>query len=105
MKDKDKNLEQNISRLVKQVGDSDTPNKAFTNSLIDEALGELKKQPVGRERDRRSTVMKVTKIFAYAAAIIIVGGILLTLMVQTQSGGLSKDYFKVTQAVKTKDES
>lgn len=84
MKDKDKNLEQNISRLVKQVGDSDTPNKAFTNSLIDEALGELK-QPVGRERDRRSTVMKVTKIFAYAAAILIVGGILLTLVISPLS--------------------
>jgi Ca-activated chloride channel family protein len=79
MKDKDKNLEKNISRLVKQVGDSDTPNKAFTSSLIDEALGELK-QPVGRERDRRSTVMKVTKIFAYAAAILIVSGILLALI-------------------------
>lgn len=79
MKDKDRNLEKNISRLVNQVGDSDTPNKAFTNSLIDEALGELK-QPVGRQRDRRSTIMKVKKIFAYAASILIVCGILLALM-------------------------
>jgi Ca-activated chloride channel family protein len=79
MKNKDNNLEKNISRLVKQVGDSDTPNKAFTNSLIDEALGELK-QPVGRQRDRRSTVMKVTKIFAYAAAILIVGGVIAALV-------------------------
>ena len=47
MKDKDRNLEKNISRLVKQVGDSDTPSKGFTNSLIDEALDELKQQPVG----------------------------------------------------------
>ncbi|MBN1392683.1 MAG: von Willebrand factor type A domain-containing protein [Sedimentisphaerales bacterium] len=79
MKNKDNNLEKNISRLVKQVGDSDTPSKAFTNFLIDDALGELK-QPVSRQRDRRSTVMKVTKIFAYAAAILIVSGILLALI-------------------------
>jgi Ca-activated chloride channel family protein len=87
MKDKDKNLEKNISRLVNQIGDSDTPSKNFTNSLIDEALGELK-QPVGRQRDRRSTVMSFKKIFAYAAAILIVCGILLALMTQTHSGGL-----------------
>jgi len=80
MKDKDKNLEKNISRLVKQVGDSDTPSKEFTNSLVDDALGELKKQPVGRERDRGSRIMSVRKIFMYAASILIVGVILAGLM-------------------------
>jgi Ca-activated chloride channel family protein len=80
MKNKDNNLEKNISRMVKQVGDSNTPSKDFTNSLIDEALGELKQQSVGRERDRRGTIMKVKKIFAYAAAIFIVCGVLLALM-------------------------
>jgi Ca-activated chloride channel family protein len=82
MKDKDKNLEKNISRLVKQVGDSDKPGKDFTNSLINEALGELKQQPVGRQRDRMSAVMKVTKIFAYAASILIVSGVLVAFVIQ-----------------------
>jgi Ca-activated chloride channel family protein len=109
MKDKDKNLEKNISRLVKQVGDLDKPGKDFTNSLINEALSKLKQQPLGRQRDKRSAVMKVTKIFAYAAAILIVSGILLAIVMQTKSGSLRKDYPPITagseQPVKMRERS
>ena len=41
MKSENNNLEKNISRLVKLAGDSNQPNKAFTDSLINRAIDEL----------------------------------------------------------------
>jgi Ca-activated chloride channel family protein len=83
MKFKENNLEKNISRLVKLSGDSSSPSKAFTNSLIDDAVSELKKSAAGQEREERNktTKTKWLKIFACAASILIVCGVLIGLTV------------------------
>jgi len=77
MKSKDNNLEKNISRLVRLTGDSDKPSKAFTDSLVDEALNKL--GGAGRKREEKDKTMKVKKILAYAASIIVVCGVVIAL--------------------------
>ena len=42
MKSKDKNLEKNISRLIKLTGDAAKPGEAFSDSLIEKAVDKLK---------------------------------------------------------------
>jgi len=80
MKDKDKNFEKNISRLVKLAGDLDKPSKEFVDSLTEKALGELQKGGYDRKRDRKDIIMKVSwkKILAYAASIVLVCGLTAT---------------------------
>ena len=80
MKHENDNLEKNISRLVKLAGDSNQPNKAFTDSLINQAIGELTQKAGQTTRERKSTIMTAKKIFAYAAAILVVCGILAAFM-------------------------
>ena len=46
----DSRLDKNISRLVRLVGDSNKPGKKFTESLINNALSELKKSDAGANR-------------------------------------------------------
>ena len=77
MKSKDNNLEKNISRLVKLAGDSNKPTKAFTDSLTDNALGELKKAGSGHKRERKDKTMKVSwkRTLSWAAMIMIVCGL------------------------------
>ncbi|MHC4489649.1 MAG: vWA domain-containing protein, partial [Planctomycetota bacterium] len=79
MKPKEDNLGKNISRLVKLAGDSDMPSKAFANSVVENALDELRTPGADRNQEKRdkATKSKWLKIFAYAAAIFILCGALL----------------------------
>ena len=43
--------DENISRLVKLADDSNEPGKAFTQSLINDALGELKRLNIAKQRE------------------------------------------------------
>jgi len=81
MKSKDDNLEKNISRLVKLTGDSNTPGKEFSDSVIEEALVELDRTGTDQTRAERNRTMKHkwTKILAYAASILIVCGAVIAL--------------------------
>jgi hypothetical protein len=72
MKPENNNLENNISRLVKLAGDSNQPNKAFTDSLINKAIDELSQPDATRERKSKIMTFKKTfKIFAYAAVMMV----------------------------------
>jgi Ca-activated chloride channel family protein len=81
MKPDENNLEKNISRLVKLTGDSSNPGKVFADSLIDNAIGKLTKSAADQKRDEKDKPMKTKwlKIFAYAASILIVCGVLIGL--------------------------
>lgn len=81
MKSENNNLEKNISRLVKLADDTNQPNKAFTDSLINGALDELTQKAGTPARERKSTITTAKEIFAYAAAILIACGVLASLMV------------------------
>jgi len=82
MKPENNNLENNISRLVKLAGDSNQPPKAFTDSLINKAIDELSQPDTTRERKSKiMTTKKTLKIFAYAALILLVCGVLILVMV------------------------
>jgi hypothetical protein len=61
------NLEKNISRLVKLAGDCGQPNKTFTDNLINSAIDELTGKTGTAQRESKKTL----KIFAYAAAAVI----------------------------------
>ena len=100
MKSENNNLEKNISRLVKLAGDSNQPNKAFSNSLINQAIGELTQKAGIPARERKSTIMTAKKIFAYAAAILVVCGILIALMAPP----LSREREQSRRAAKLADE-
>ncbi|MHC4131873.1 MAG: DUF4139 domain-containing protein [Planctomycetota bacterium] len=73
MKDKENNLEKNISRLVKLGRDPDKPSEKYSKELIDSAIQELKKPTKVKGRGFRIPVW----LGAAAAAIIIVGAILI----------------------------
>ena len=81
MKPKENNLEKNISRLVKLAGDADKPSGAFVDSVIEDTLDELKMPGTGAKREKRdqSTKSKWPRIFAYAAAVIFVFGVVVAL--------------------------
>ncbi|MHC4739803.1 MAG: vWA domain-containing protein, partial [Planctomycetota bacterium] len=74
MNSKENNLEKNISRLVKLTGDTDKPSKAFSDSLTEQALGELKGSGTGRKREEKGAKMtlKWKTALAWAATIMIV---------------------------------
>ena len=76
MKNKENNLEKNISRLLKLAGDSDKPSEKFSDTVIDDALRELKQPANNRRREERNKKMKLMKIFSCAAAIIIAAGLI-----------------------------
>ncbi len=80
MKPKEDNLEKNISRLMKLAGDSDRPSKAFTDSVVENALDKLKVPDAERTRGEmgKSVRIKRLRILAYAAAIFIGCGFLLS---------------------------
>jgi Ca-activated chloride channel homolog len=76
MKRNDKNLDKNISRLVKLTGDKDKPSDPFTSSLIEDALAELNSKASPRPREGRIIKMKaILRIFAAAAVFIVAVGI------------------------------
>jgi len=45
-------LDENISRLLKQAGDSNKPSRTFTESLIASALNELEQLKVNKKNER-----------------------------------------------------
>ncbi len=53
-------LDTNISRLVKLAADSNKPNRAFTRSLIDSAVYELKQSETQRKPKEKSIILKVS---------------------------------------------
>ncbi len=81
MKPKENNLEKNISRLVKLAGDADKPSGAFVDSVMEDALDELKTPGAGAKRENRDKLAKSKwpKIFAYAASILIICGLVIEL--------------------------
>lgn len=80
MKPKEDNLEKNISRLVKLAGDTDKPSSEFVDSVIENALDKLKVPDAERTRGEmgKSVRTKRLRMFAYAAAIFIGCGFLLS---------------------------
>lgn len=79
-KHKDEQFEKNISRLVKLANDSDKPSEKFQKSLTDEALKKLEQSTAKQQRDRRDTIMTAKRIFALAASVVIVAGILAAIL-------------------------
>ena len=67
-------LEQNISRLVKTVGDSNTPSDTFCDSLVDRAIAELETHDTDQVQRERKSFMRIRflKITAYAAGILVI---------------------------------
>ncbi len=53
-------LDKNISRLVKLENESNKPSTAFTRSLIDNALYELKQAEIHRKDKEKSITLKVS---------------------------------------------
>ncbi|MHC5075431.1 MAG: hypothetical protein ACYTFM_03255, partial [Planctomycetota bacterium] len=72
MKDKENNLEKNISRLVKLGLDSDKPSEKYSKELIDSAIQELQKPAKLKTRKFRMPVW-----LGAAAAMIIVAAVLI----------------------------
>ncbi|MFC1739309.1 von Willebrand factor type A domain-containing protein [Planctomycetota bacterium] len=103
MKRQKNNLEKNISRLLKQAGDSDKPGKVFTDSLIEKALDKLKQPAAGHKREAKDRPMKVIKIFASAAAVIVICGVLFGLLTHNQ-WRTKRPIWKSTQIIPEKRE-
>jgi len=84
MKQKDNNLysgtsvlqsDENISRLVKLADDSNTPSRAFTESLINNALSKLEQLKTAKKREEKNIIIKVSwweKAMGLAAMIAVV---------------------------------
>ncbi|MFC1675897.1 von Willebrand factor type A domain-containing protein [Planctomycetota bacterium] len=91
MKTNENNFEKNISRLVKLTGDSDKPAKAFSDSVIEDALNQLN-QPTDQKRDRKDRIMKLNwkRTLSWAAVIMLVcavgAGLLIPNLNQTVPG-------------------
>lgn len=52
--------DENISRLVKLADDSGKPSRAFTESLINNALGKLKQVETAKKQEEKNIIMKVS---------------------------------------------
>ncbi len=75
MKSKENNLEKNISRLVKLAGDSDKPSEAFADSVMKNALDELKGTKAEREGNDKFVKVKWKRTLSWAAVVLVVCGI------------------------------
>ncbi len=67
--------DRNISRLVKLTDDSNKPGRAFTESLINNALGKLEQLKTVRKREEKSIIITVSwweKAMGLAAMIAVV---------------------------------
>jgi len=53
-------LDKNLSRLVKLTCDPNKPTEAFTQSLISNVLGELKRSMAANKRTRENILVKVS---------------------------------------------
>jgi len=105
MKDKENNLEKNISRLVKLAGDSDKPGEKFTDSVIYNALRELKQPVNNSRREGRNKTMKVMKIFSCAAAVIVAAGVIFGIVISNlNSRRLMRDESAQAPSLKTTED-
>lgn len=93
MNEQDKNLEQNISRLVKSVNSSQQPSKQFTQDLIGKAIAELPQQ-TATGRQKRSLLMKPVSFFIKIAAVVLIIGFIGTLFIKSKNFFASSDYSK-----------
>lgn len=75
MNEQEKQLDSNLSRIVKSTKQSQQPSEQFTQQLIDTALAELSGQNTDR-RQKRRPVMKTVRFFIKIAAVIVVMGVL-----------------------------
>jgi hypothetical protein len=82
-------LDKNISRLVRLSGDTSEPRRAFVQSLVSNALGELKRSVAATERTRESILTRVSlldRVMGIAAMTTVVCGaglsILLSVLVK-----------------------
>lgn len=75
MKPKKNNLEKNISGLIKLAGDTDKPSKAFADSVVKNALDELKGTKAEREESDKFIGIKWKRTLPWAAVILVVCGI------------------------------
>jgi len=67
--------DRNISRLMKLADDSSKPGRAFTESLINSALGKLEQLKTAKKREEKNIIMKVSwweKALGLAAMIAVV---------------------------------
>ena len=76
-------LDENISRLLKLTDNSDRPGRAFTESLIDRALRQLKRSAVNKENRRRAIARPswLQKTVGWAAMVAVACGAGLTIVV------------------------
>ena len=76
-------LDENVSRLLKLTEDSDKPGRAFTESLVDRALSELKRSAVDK-KNRKRTIVRTNwpeKAMGWAAMVAVACGAGLTIVV------------------------
>jgi hypothetical protein len=101
MKDNDNNsfyyngiiqLDKNVSRVVRLAGDSAEPRKAFVQSLVTNAIGELKRSVEATKRARENILKRISlldKVMGVAAMITVVCGaglsILLSVLVKANA--------------------
>ncbi len=67
--------DRNISRLVKLADDSNKPGRAFTESLINNALAKLEQLKTAKKREEKNIIMQVSwweKAMGLAAMIAVV---------------------------------
>jgi hypothetical protein len=76
-------LDQNISRLLKLADGSNRPGRAFAESLIDRALGELKRSAVIKKNRQHAIVRGnwLEKAIGWAAMVAVACGAGLTIVV------------------------
>jgi len=74
--------DENISRLVKLTNGSNKPGKAFTESLIDNALGKLKKLKTARKQEIIN-VSRWEKTIGWAAMVAAGCGAVLAIVAST----------------------
>jgi Ca-activated chloride channel homolog len=78
MKPQNDNLEPNISRLLKLTSEQDRPSRAFTDSLIQDALQELSASDADQLREGGHKIMRRKRVrFLSCAAAVIIGCALL----------------------------
>ncbi len=67
-------LDKNISRLVMLADDSDKPGRAFTETLINNALGELGRSDAGGKREQTNMIVTISQLEKAAAMVAVVCG-------------------------------
>lgn len=76
-------LDENISRLLKQAGDSNKPSRTFTESLIASALNELEQLEVNKKNEKPIIIKShwLEKAVGWAAMVTVGCGTGLTILV------------------------